>query len=144
MIKKISIIMLLALCLWVFTGSTVLAVGGGFDAAGNSIAPDGALVQCGRGGADPQSCDFAAAIDMVNRLITYLIFISVPIAAIAFAYAGWLYLSSGGDSGKVTQARKIFTSVGIGFIIILSAWLIFKFIATTFLDPLAGYGTYLN
>lgn len=97
----------------------------------------GGLVKCGYGGSaqsDATSCDFAEAINLINRLITYLVVISMPIAAIAFAYAGWLYLSAGGNSSKVSRAIGVFTSVGIGLVIILSGWLVFKFIANNFLS----------
>lgn len=137
MAKKISIIILLAVCLFSTFGFTVLAATPG---------PND-LVQCGRVGTpqvQAEACNFAAAVNMINKIITWLIMIAVPLAAIAFAYAGWLYLSAGDNSGQVTKAHTIFIDVGIGFILVLSAWLVFKLIATTFLNPSAGYGTYLN
>jgi hypothetical protein len=151
MAKKISIIMLLALCLWGVSVSTASAswfdwiAGGGSSSGGDNSG----LVRCGNGTGTTGSpaatnCDFAAAVDMINRIIDYLIMISMPLAAISFAYAGWLYLSAGDNTGQVSKARTIFLDVGIGVIIILSGWLVFKLIATTFLNPNAGYGTYLN
>lgn len=132
--------MLLVLCLWSVSGTLVLAAD--------------PLVTCGRTGTgtaqqQAESCNFVAAVAMINTLIKYLIMISIPLAAVAFAYAGWLHLSAGDNSGQVTQARKIFTSVGIGFIIVLSGWLVFTLIAQTFLKDKtdstgAPYGTYLN
>ena len=132
MIKKIFIVLTIVICLLNVFSSVVLAADG--------------LVQCGTGsGASAATdCDFAAAVAMINRLINYLIMIAVPIAAVAFAYAGWLYLSSGGNTGQVEKAKEIFTDVGIGFIIVLSGWLVFTAIAKNFLNPSAGYGTYLN
>jgi hypothetical protein len=147
MAKKISIIMLLALCLWSVSGGVVSA----------------ALVNCGQTagdkagiGADSNTpaalgCGFADAVAMINTLIKYLIMISMPLAAIAFAYAGWLYLSAGENTSNVTKARTIFLDVGIGVIIILSGWLVFTLIAQTFLkttstpdNPGDPYGTYLK
>jgi hypothetical protein len=140
MAKKVFITMLLALCLFSVSSSAVLA--------------DNALVQCGRtkdvwngsltAQQQAQDCNFAAAVQMINDIINYLIMISMPLAAIAFAYAGWLYLSAGDDTGKVKKAHEIFLSVGVGVIVILSGWLLFKLISTTFLNPSSGYGTYLN
>ena len=141
MAKKVFIVMLLAVCLWGVSGSVVLA--------------DNALVQCGRQTgttANPESnstpyalqCNFASAVEMINTIIGYAIGISMPLAAIAFAYAGWLYLSAGDNPGKVGDAKKIFIDVGIGVAILLSGWLVFTLIATTFLDKSANYGTYLK
>ena len=137
MIKKVSIGVLLSLCLLGTFSSAVLA----------ADPSTGGLVTCGK---EPDattaatSCNFAAAIAMINRLITYLIYIALPIAAISFAYAGWLYLSAGDNSGQISKARTIFMDVGVGFILILSAWLIFKLVETTFLSPTYAGKTYLN
>lgn len=124
--------------LWSISGATVLAVD--FSKG---------LVNCGKNeavtNAHPAAtdCTFSDAIDMIDTLIRYLIMIAIPVASIAFAYAGWLYLSAGENSGQVTKARTIFLDVGIGFIIILAGWLLFTLIAQTFLKP-GEYGTYLK
>jgi hypothetical protein len=133
--------MLLTLCLWGISGSIVRA----------QDPSTGGLVTCGREvtvGKDAKtqvySCNFAALIAMLNKLITYLIYIAMPLAAIAFAYAGWLYLSAGDNSGQIDKAKKVFTTVGIGFVVILCAWLVFKLIATTFLSDDYKNSTYLE
>lgn len=122
--------MLLAICLWGISGSVASA----------------ALVTCGTANdsSAATNCTFVSLITMINEIIKYLIMIAMPLAAISFAYAGWLYLSAGDDTGKVTKARTIFTDVGIGLIIVLSGWLVFHLIQTTFLNTDAGYGTYLK
>lgn len=127
--------MLLVLCLWGVLGGAALAV---------TDPSAGGLVNCGKGDAGPLDCNFAKAVAMANVIINWLIMIATSLAAIAFAYAGWLYLSAGDNSGQVTKARAIFLDVAIGFIILLSAWLVFKFIETTFLNTNNGYATYLN
>ena len=140
--KKIFIIALLVLSLWSVSGMTVMAASTG------SLWP---LVQCGTGtGKDAngnyaaQQCDFSALISLVSRIMQYLIYIAMPLAAISFAYAGWLYLSAGGNSSQVSKAHTIFMDVGIGFILILSAWLIFDLIAKNFLDTSKGFNSYLT
>ena len=55
---------------------------------------------------------------------------SAPVAAVAFAWAGVLYLTAAGDEGKIGKAHAIFTDVLIGLGIVLSAWLIVKLIVT--------------
>ena len=70
--------------------------------------------------------------------------ISLPLAAVSFAYAGWLYMSAGDKPANISKAKTIFADVGIGLILVISGWLVFKLIETTFLNTGAGYATYLN
>jgi hypothetical protein len=71
-------------------------------------------------------CDFSDLIGLVQSAIGYILVLIVPIMAIVFAYAGFLYLTSGGNADKKKAAKKAMTSAVIGIIIILSAWLIVK------------------
>ncbi len=66
-------------------------------------------------------CDFNALMETVVSLISWLFYISIPLAATLFAYGGLLYMT--GVPGKQNTARSIFTSVGIGFIIMITAWI---------------------
>ncbi len=69
-------------------------------------------------------CGFGHLMVLVNKVINFILFaLALPIAAIMFAYAGFLLLFSGGESGKKTKAKEIFTSVAIGVIIAVIAWL---------------------
>ena len=145
MAKKVSITLLLAFCLWGVSGGVALAVtdpsAGGLVTCGRATDASGKALSAQQ---QAESCNFAAAVAMINRLIDYIIVFATSLAAVSFAYAGWLRLSAGDNSGQVTKSNKIFTSVGIGFIVILSAWLVFKFIETTFLNTSNGYATYLS
>ena len=71
-----------------------------------------------------EDCDFNALMTLINRVISFILYVSIPLAAISFSYAGYLYISAAGDTGKIEDAHKIFKSVLIGFIFIISAWLI--------------------
>jgi hypothetical protein len=85
------------------------------------------LVPCGGPGDKYAKCDFNTLMIMINGLIDFLLFkISLPIAAIVFAYVGFLILFSGGDEGKHKQARSIATNLVFGIVIALVAWLIVK------------------
>jgi hypothetical protein len=61
---------------------------------------------------------------MFGTIVELLIGIASVLAAIFFMYAGFLYLTSAGDTAKINQAHKIFKDVGWGFVLLLSAWLI--------------------
>lgn len=79
-------------------------------------------------------CDFNSFILLIRRVIDFLILISVPLASISFAWAGFLLVSSGGSEDKKNKAKEIFSKTAIGFIIVLSAWLIVYFISIALLE----------
>lgn len=69
-------------------------------------------------------CTFNDFVRLAQNLINYLIFISIPLTAIAFSYAGFLMVTAAGSEEKIKQGKAIFGKVLMGFIFILSAWLI--------------------
>lgn len=79
-------------------------------------------------------CDFNDFMHLIKNVIDFLIILSIPMATIAFAWAGFLILTSNGNSGKIEQGKEIFWKVLIGFIFVLSAWLIVSLITTALLD----------
>lgn len=84
----------------------------------------GGLVQCGKRNG-PEDCTFEAFICLLRRIMNFLLFVlAVPIAAISFAWAGWLYLSAAGNESKIKQAHEIFGTVALGLCLALAAWLI--------------------
>lgn len=84
------------------------------------------LVPCGSK-AHPKPCDFYDLLAMVDKVIDFLIKdLAMPLAAISFAYAGFLYLTSGANPSQRDQAKSIFWKVFVGLIIALAAWLIVK------------------
>lgn len=88
------------------------------------------LVPCG-GTGEPE-CDFYQFMDLINKVISFLIFdISMPVAAVLFTYAGFLLMSSGDNPGKRKNAKNIFIGVGIGLVIAMVAWLLVQVILST-------------
>ena len=72
-------------------------------------------------------CGWDEFLHLVNNVIYFILFyMLVPIAAIMFAYAGFMLVTSGGEPGKRTTAKKIFSNVAIGLIIAVASWLIVK------------------
>jgi|SRR3989344_1403207 len=84
-------------------------------------------------------CGWVNLVEMARRILNFMVYIAVPIAAIAFAYAGWLYLSARGNPSQITQAHGIFLNVLIGIVIILIAWLVVRLI----FDELVQTNTYI-
>ena len=70
-------------------------------------------------------CGFSDILTLINKVTTFIFEnLVIPIAAIAFAYAGFELLTSGGETSKKEKAKKIFTDVAIGLIIAAAAFLI--------------------
>lgn len=87
-----------------------------------SLGQDGGLVPCGKANGAP--CDWNGLMALINGLISFILFdLAIPIAAIMFAYAGFLMVTAGGGEGK-TKAKAIFANTLIGLIFAVAAWLI--------------------
>lgn len=84
--------------------------------------PDTGFVPCTGTAEDP--CKFEHLIILAKGVITWALYMATFIAAIAFTYAGFLYVTAAGNMTQVAKAHTIFRNVAIGFIIALGAWLI--------------------
>jgi|AntAceMinimDraft_6_1070360.scaffolds.fasta_scaffold13747_2 hypothetical protein len=89
-------------------------------------------------------CGFANFIDLIQRIIEYIFVLVLPIAAIIFAYAGFLFLTSGGNKEKRSKAKSAMTHLIGGVIIVMSAWLIVKTILVALGVPTDASWFYLS
>lgn len=78
-------------------------------------------------------CGFNDLLTLVDNIIKWVITVSVPIAAGVIAWAGILYMTTGVASTK-EKAKGIIQKVFIGFVVILSAWIIVTTIINALLD----------
>jgi riboflavin transporter FmnP len=79
-------------------------------------------------------------ITLIQNVLKYLIYtIATPIAAIMFAYAGYLYMTAGDEMGNIKKAHDIFVSVLWGFGVMLIAWALVWFIITFFTGDNSEY-----
>lgn len=62
----------------------------------------------------------------------------MPVAAGVFAWAGFTYMTTG-IVDKKSEARSMINKVFIGFIVILSAWIIVNTITNTLLSDKNGF-----
>ena len=71
-------------------------------------------------------CNLGSFAELIQNLLNFGIFFASVVAALLFAYAGWLYLSNsvGGGEAAVKKAKSLFWNVAIGYVIILGAWLV--------------------
>ena len=75
------------------------------------------------------NCKYEDLMTLINNVINFILLkLAIPIAAICFAYAGFLYIFSAGDTSKRSKATSIFTSVALGLIFVAAAWLIISLI----------------
>lgn len=101
---------------------------------------DPGLVRCGKAGQAP--CDWNGFMDLINRVISFLLFkLAVPIAAIMFAYAGFKMITAGEEAaGARTQAKEIFVNTLLGLVFAVGAWIIINTLLT-----ILGYdGTWIG
>lgn len=87
------------------------------------------LVVCGY---DNNPCKWTHIILFANNFINDLILLALPVAAIAFAWAGFLILTSGGDESKMKTGKSVLIKVAIGFAWIIGAFVLISFIMKTF------------
>lgn len=95
------------------------------------------LIPCGnvvKNGVVDDPCQYKHLVELAKNVINFLIFkIAAPLGAVMFAYAGFLYLTNGGNESKIKEAHGIFLYVFWGLVVALAAWLIVNFILTFFL-----------
>ena len=85
------------------------------DAAGNFVGGE---------------CGWKEFILLGQKIINYLILLTIPLAAVTFAYSGFLIMTAGGDAGQVKKGKDMFTKVAIGIAWVLAAWLVINTILT--------------
>lgn len=98
------------------------------------------LVPCGtsqnganEGGATGcQACDL---VSLLQKVINFMLGLSIPIAIALFAYAGILYFTSTTNQGNISKAKGMFSSALTGLIIALGAYLVVETVLHAVLKP---------
>jgi hypothetical protein len=70
------------------------------------------------------SCQFPHLILAAQNLIYDLVILATILTVVGFIYAGFKLITSGGNPGAKEAAKKVFTNILIGYIVILTAWLL--------------------
>jgi hypothetical protein len=80
---------------------------------------------------DSLTCGWPQVIELMNNVVSFLLFgLAAPLAVLSFAYAGFLYITAAGDTGKISKAHDIFRKVLLGMIFAFGAWVLVKAILT--------------
>ena len=93
---------------------------------------------------NPTTCDYNALVLTVQRFINLLLYASGFIAVILVVFAGFKYLTAGGDTNKTTQARKILSAAVIGMIIAFCSWLVVNTVVNSFISSSFSGGVVVN
>jgi xanthine/uracil permease len=75
------------------------------------------IVPCN--GVDCSICDI---VTLGQRILNTAVYLAVILSAFVFAYAGFLFLTAGGDVERYSKAKRTFVAVFIGIVIVLVAW----------------------
>lgn len=91
------------------------------------------VIPCGKGvpntGAGTQPCTFDDLVTLGQNITSFLLKdVAIPFAVILFMWAGFLLMFKSTSAGSMQEAKDIFWSVVVGFVIALAAVLIVKFI----------------
>ena len=89
-------------------------------------------------------CGWADLVKLVSNITNYLIILGAAFSAVAFGWAGFLMMTAGGEMSKIEQAKSIFGKVLVGFLLMLSAWLIVHAIEAGFIAPGSGVKSLLQ
>jgi hypothetical protein len=77
---------------------------------------------------------------IISNIISFLLLIAGGIAIIFIIFAGFRYITAGGNESAAESAKKTLTNAIIGFIVILLAYLILKVVENLILQGVGGGG----
>jgi hypothetical protein len=119
-----------------FTLSFIIAIL--FFTPSFAVAQDSKLIVCNKDynsqtGKFEDPCNFNDVMELINNFFDFIVVLSIAISTVSFAVAGFKLLTSGGKSSARDDAKAIFSKTIIGFVIVLSAWLIVNTITSALL-----------
>lgn len=79
-------------------------------------------------------CNFKALVATFNRILQFLLYLSIPLVVGIILYTGFQFLTAGGDAVKLEKAKKMLIPVVIGIFWVLASWLVVNTILKTFLS----------
>lgn len=94
------------------------------------------LVPCGRNSDTGlnEACQICHVLQLINGVTTWLVGILSVAAAIMFVIAGFKLVTAGGNQDAWKQAKDMIVNVTIGFVIVLSAWLLIDLLMKSLLS----------
>jgi hypothetical protein len=90
------------------------------------------VVPCGGNG--EEACQACYLVELGSNLLGWFIGIISSIIFLVFVIGGLKMVMSGGSEGGVSEAKGMMTNAVIGFVIVLSAWLVVDTVLKMFVD----------
>lgn len=101
----------------------------GFTAFAVPAFVNAAIVPC------DTNCGFNDLITLAQNVVHFLLFdLAMPLAAIAFVYVGWIFLTEGANEGSIKKAKSAGLAALIGLIVAFGAWAIVKVVVAVLFD----------
>lgn len=97
------------------------------NATGNYNLSSGIDAAKGEGSSDAANIE-----DIVSKIINYLLYAVGIASVVMLIFGGFKYITSGGDSGKVGEAKNTILYAIIGLVVAILAWAIVSFITKQF------------
>lgn len=130
LINVLRFSMVIIVGMFVFS-SYVLATGPTTDTGGTGPTTDTGGVQINTSIENPLRSDIDTIPKFIEAIITAVLYIGVPIVALAIIYTGFLFVSAQGNSEKLTKAKKALLYTLIGAVLLLGAFVIANAIQST-------------
>lgn len=89
---------------------------------------------CGTVQGATELCGFCDFVSLAQNIMNFIIAFSIIVGTLMIVYSGFLYMTAGSNSGQISKAHSVFTTVIIGLVVVLAAWLIVNLIMISFLD----------
>jgi hypothetical protein len=81
-----------------------------------------------------KECDFNQLIIGFNRVVKFLLYLSIPLVLGMILFMGFKYITANGDPGKLASAKKMFVPVLLGLFWVFAAYIV----VYTILDKLVA------
>ncbi len=86
-------------------------------------------------------CTFADLVEATKHLVDWATRFALGFSVIVIAYAGFKYMTSGGNPGDRAKANQVLIKAVIGIAFIIGAWLIVNMILTALgVDTVISFG----
>ena len=79
-------------------------------------------------------CQACHLTQLVQNIINFIVGISITLAILLVAWAGFLYFSSGARPDNINKGKDVLKNTAIGFLVVISAWIIVNTLLYTLLD----------
>lgn len=85
-------------------------------------------------------CSFCHLLDLVNKIIKWIVVVMVGIIVIIFALGGMMMVISAGDTGKVSKGKGMMLDSVVGFLILLCSYVIVDTFIKVFVPTESEFG----